>query len=135
MKHVVEVKAVPIALFENLPIKEYNKKQYPDVNYNQKIGVFPVGYKKNKNSPISERAIKHLVELGRLISDNIINTGCCLFVVGRNDVSSFSPSKEDPYYCKAINEAVAKGVQIKAIKIEWIKNSAYYRGEIPVVLD
>ena len=133
--HVVEVKAVPIAFYENIPIKEYKKKKYSNFDKNKKIGVFPVGYKKSKDSPISERAIKHLKELGRLISEKHISSGTCLFIIGRDDVIQFSPSKEDPHYCLAMKEAIDMGVNIKAIKIRWNNNNAFYAGEIPVVID
>lgn len=134
-RHVVEVKSVPIAFYENLPVKEYRKRSYDGRDTHSKIGIFPVGYRKNKNSPISERAIKHLKELGRLVKDKEIASGTCLFVVGRSDVNQFSPSKDDPFYCSAIKEALDDGVNIKAIKLEWINNKVYYLGEIPVVTD
>ena len=134
-KHIVEVKAVPIAFYENLPVKEYKKRKYDNFNKQDKVGIFPVGYKKNKDAPVSERAIKHLNELARLISEKEISTGTCLFIVGRNDVSKFSPSKDDPHYCLAMKEAIKNGVNIKAIKIKWVDNNAYFAGEIPVVID
>ena len=133
--HVVEVKAVPIAFYENVPVKEYKKRKYDDYVKEDKVGIFPVGYKKKKDDPVSERAIKHLQELGRLISMKEIESGTCLFVVGRNDVTRFSPSKDDPHYCKAIKEAMDLGVNIRAVKIEWKDNKAYFREEIPVVIE
>ena len=44
-------------------------------------------------------------------------------------------SKEDPHYCLAMKEAIDMGVNIKAIKIRWNNNNAFYAGEIPVVID
>ena len=64
----------------------------------KKIGVFPIGYRKSKNQPISERAIKHLDELGNNLENGTSEYSCCLFVVGREDVTSFQPAKEDQFY-------------------------------------
>lgn len=133
--YIVEVKAVPIAIYENLPVKEYKKKDYSNCDPNKKIGVFPIGYRKSKNQPISERAIKHLDELGDNLENGTAEYSCCLFVIGREDVVSFQPAKEDQFYVAAVKKAIARGVKIRAVKMIWKNNCSYYGGEVPVIID
>ena len=134
-KYIIEVKAVPIAIYENLPVKEYQNKDYSSFNPMEKIGVFPIGYRKSKNHPISERAIKHLDELGDNIESGNAKYACCLFVVGRDDVTSFQPANEDQFYVAAIKKAISRGVKIRAIKMKWINNVCYFAQELPVIIN
>ena len=134
-KYIIEVKAVPIAIYENLSVKEYIKNDYSNFNTNEKIAVFPIGYRKSKNHPISERAIKHLDELGDNLESGNAKYACCLFIVGRDDVISFQPAKEDQFYVAAIKKAISRGVKIRAIKMKWIDGKCYFNGELPVIID
>ena len=134
-KYIIEVKAVPIAIYENLPVKEYIKNDYSTYDSSKKIGVFPIGYRKSKNHPISERAIKHLDELGDNIESGNAKYACCLFIVGRDDVVSFQPAKEDQFYVAAIKKAVSRGVKIRAVKMKWIDGKCYFNGELPVIIE
>jgi sugar fermentation stimulation protein A len=60
---------------------------------------------------VTTRGQKHLRELTQLANKNIPAT--MLFVVQREDVSTFSPASEiDPEYSRLLKEAEAAGVQI-----------------------
>jgi DNA-binding sugar fermentation-stimulating protein len=132
--YIIEVKAVPIAVHENLTIKELSKKDFTGYNPKKKIGVFPIGYRKSKNVPISERAIKHLDELGNNLEEGKAEYACCLFIVGREDVVSFQPSMEDLFYLTAMKKAIKKGVKIRAVKMIWRNGCCYFGGELPVII-
>jgi len=132
--YIIEVKAVPIAVHENLTIKELSKRDFSGYDSKKKIGVFPIGYRKSKNVPISERAIKHLNELGNNLENGTANYACCLFIVGRDDVVSFQPSMEDQFYLEAMKNAVKKGVKIRAVKMLWRNGCCYFGGELPVII-
>lgn len=124
----IEVKNVPLA--EYYDSKHVNK----DIIYNSnnKIAVFPDGYRKNCNEAISERALKHIKTLIKLTKDN--NETYMIYIVQRNDVDALTISILDAKYYKEIIKAKEKGVTLLAYKIIWKGSKAYFGGEIPILL-
>ena len=86
------------------------------------------------NQQVKEQS-KHLDELGDNLENGTAEYSCCLFVIGREDVVSFQPAKEDQFYVAAVKKAVARGVKIRAVKMIWKNNCCYYGGEVPVIID
>ena len=109
-------------------------KNVPLVDSNEKnIAIFPDGYRKNKNEPISVRALKHVNRLA-LIQKEDPNVICALlFLIQRNDVVSFKPSQLDKIYEKALYDAYQCGVKILPICVEWIDNKCYFLKKIDLI--
>ena len=74
-------------------------------------------------------------ELGDNLENEHLNTHAVFFVIGREDVVSFQPAKEDQFYVAAVKKAIARGVKIRAVKMIWKNNCCYYGGEVPVIID
>ena len=130
---VIEVKSVPLADYFDGTSKEleaYMKNSVPK----EKIAIFPycttAGKRKLSNEPLSERALKHVVELTKLVSSK---TCVLLFIVQRNDVSKFCVTKLDPLYKEACKKAVDAGVVIKAVSVRWENQHCYYEKELEIV--
>ena len=60
---ILEVKNVPLADYVDCENKEKKNMNFDNYDFKDKISYFPDGYRKKKNQPISERAIKHINEL------------------------------------------------------------------------
>lgn len=128
-KIYIEVKNVPLADYCDCTKTERKKMDLSNYKYNDKIAIFPDGYRKNKNEPVSPRALKHLQNMIKLAKKN---TCYMIYIVQRRDVTAFTPTVLDQIYRTAFIEAINSGVIIKAYKIIWKKNIAYFGGEIPV---
>lgn len=127
----IEVKNVPLADHYDLSKTELKKKlkdndfieEYNQTikKYNKKIALFPDGYRKDKNAPVSERAVKHFDEL---ININKLENheSYLIYIIQRKDISSFSPSRLDKIYRDKFEEAIANGVKIVPICVEWIQD-------------
>ena len=124
----IEVKNVPLADHYDLSKVELKKllknddfsKEYEKntKKYNQKTAIFPDGYRKDKNAPVSERAVKHFDELIKIAA--LENHEAYLFyIIQRKDINSFSPSRLDKIYRDKFMEAVEKGVKIVPISVYW----------------
>lgn len=95
--------------------------------------VFPVGYKKNKNATISERANKHITHLTHLSKK--LNNTYLIFVVQRNDCTHFEPFKDnDPLFYDILMEAYKSGVNVLALQCTVSKNGILFNKEIPVII-
>ena len=86
-------------------------QKFIKINYIKKV-IFPDGFRKNKNVPISERAIKHLKTL-KDCKENDIDASL-YFIVQRNDCDYFKPSDVDQFYSKELKDAIENGVNVKA---------------------
>jgi DNA-binding sugar fermentation-stimulating protein len=115
---ILEVKNVPLADYEDCTAKERKKMNFDDRDITDKVAYFPDGYRKHKNAPVSERAIKHIQELKSIRVNQNIRTIIC-YVIQRSDISSFQPSKLDPTYRRAVQEAISYGVELMTIVCEW----------------
>ena len=130
-KVYIEVKNVPLADYCDCNKKEKKKMDLSKYKYNEKIAIFPDGYRKNQNEPVSPRALKHLQNMIKLVKNNKCYM---IYIVQRRDITSFTPTVLDQIYRKAFIEAMNSGVIIKVYKIIWKKNIAYFGGEIPISL-
>ena len=155
---IIEVKSVPITDYIDGTTKEVQSylKEHP--SYNEKIAIFPycttAGKRKVSKEPLSERALKHVLELTNLANSNkvlestnlansnkvleptnLANSNKCtlLFIVQRNDVSKFCVTKLDATYKEACKKALEAGVNIKAISIRWDNQHAYYTKDLEIV--
>jgi len=131
---IIEVKSVPIADYIDGTTKEVQTylKEHP--SYNEKIAIFPycttAGKRKVSNEPLSERALKHVLELTNLASSNKCTL---LFIVQRNDVTKFCVTKLDATYKEACKKALEAGVNIKAISVRWDNQHAYYEKDLEIL--
>lgn len=130
---LLEVKNVPLAFYINAIPKD-KKNFIPDPNSDpmKKIAVFPDGYKKHINDPVSPRALKHIRELTYL-KENTSSRCILCFVVQRHDADTFELSATDPEYAEAVRFAVSVGVEIYAIFIRWsFDGHAYLHKILPL---
>lgn len=134
--YILEVKNVPLADYEDISSKERKKINYKEYAWNNKVAYFPDGYRKHKNAPVSERAIKHINELSE-IKQEYPNIRCILlFVIQRIDCNRFQPSRLDQTYLNAVRKARYNGVEIKTLQVEWREdNNCYFiRNDLPIYL-
>ena len=135
---VLEVKNVPLADYEDVPKKERKSLDTSHYAWNDKVAYFPDGYRKKKNAPVSERALKHVNELAELKETHGNNIRCILlFVIQRKDVSRFQPSIIDPFYREAVQRAWEIGVEIRTLQVEWNVDDGkcyYIRNNLPCYL-
>lgn len=95
------------------------------------VAFFPHGYKKSQNEPISERAIKHLQELGKLAKEG--NHAYLIFITQRADVHVMMPSHRDPFFREAYFQCLKNGVIVKCYSFKWtLEGKCFYKGEIPI---
>ena len=118
---IMEVKNVPLADYEDLPLHERGKQDFSGRDSNSKIAYFPDGYRKKITDTISPRALKHICELKKI--KEMSKTRCIIcFVIQRNDVNRFQASVVDPEYRTALKNAVDSGVEVFTLVIKWHEN-------------
>lgn len=121
---IIEVKNVPLALDSK------SSCRYDLVSSNiDKIAIFPDGYKKTKDSTVSERAIKHINELIHLQGDY---ETYLIFIVQRKDCKYFSPSTVDPLFKKTFNVAKEAGVKIMAFSVFWKGKDLFFHKKLKI---
>jgi DNA-binding sugar fermentation-stimulating protein len=100
------------------------------------IAYFPDGYRKKKDDTISPRALKHVNELKIIKCSNPKIRCILLFVIQRDDINSFQPSRDDPIYLDAIREAWLAGVEIKTLNVSWNEKGEciFISNTLPVLL-
>lgn len=140
-KEFIEIKSVVLCDFHDSDypknIEHWKKKDCgPELSSSEsynKAAIFPDGYRKNKDTPISERAIKHLKELSDCINDDY--DASIYFIVQRDDCDYFKPSNKDKFYYKALQEAIDSNVNVKSISVSWNPDgSCYFNKFLPVIL-
>jgi len=124
-KYYIEVKCVPLADYVDVNKKERHKFNNEQFNYNEKIAIFPDGYRKNMSEPVSERALKHAKHLTELKKEDENNVCILIFFIQRSDCKYFQASNLDPIYKKAVKEAYESGVLILPYSVDWIDGTAY----------
>ena len=118
---IMEVKNVPLADYEDLPLHERGKIDFTGRDWNSKIAYFPDGYRKKITDTISPRALKHICELKKI--KEMSKTRCIIcFVIQRDDVNRFQASVVDPEYRNALKNAVDAGVEVVTLVIKWHEN-------------
>lgn len=139
LKMVVECKAIPLGDVEDYPANIRKKRGYlQDMDRNDKVAIFPDGFRKKQTDPVSPRALKHVQELQHICESSGGTITCMmLFVCQRNDCNRFTISKLDPIYREAIVSALNAGVIIRCIAIEWVNDGADAEliGELPLDLN
>ena len=131
---IMEVKNVPLADYEDVPKKERKNYDFTGREFDSKVAYFPDGYRKNRNDPVSPRALKHVQELTKI--RKISKVRCLLgFVIQRSDVSRFQASVIDPQYKDALKIAIESGVEVFAMVVKWNTNGVaeFVRDDLPVV--
>lgn len=132
---VCEVKTVPLADYADVPKRQRKRMDFSKKTYNDKIAYFPDGYRKHKSAPVSPRATKHINELAELKRMHPLWRCVLLFVIQREDVSSFQTSVLDPTYKEAVHKAHLTGVEIKTIQVRWDHGNAHFvRNDLPMHL-
>lgn len=135
---ILEIKTVPLADYVDCDKKD--RKNYVDLieqkMFNEKIAYFPDGYRKNKNDPISPRALKHIQELETIVLEGKYRC-FLLFIVQRTDVSCFKTSVIDTIYKEAVLKASNNGVKILVLQVDWNKEDGkayFYSNNLPIIL-
>ena len=133
---VLEVKNVPLADYEDIYASERKKRNYDSREWDSKVAYFPDGYRKKVTDTVSPRALKHVNELRELKEEYGSKIRCLLlFVIQRDDVCGFQPSRIDPIYLEAVRYADKGGVEIVTLQVKWIDNKAYYvTNDLPIYL-
>jgi DNA-binding sugar fermentation-stimulating protein len=134
-KVYLEVKNVPLADVVDVSLKERKKMDLSNYDMTKKIAIFPDGYRKNKDEPISVRALKHVNHLTSIHKENPDIICALVFLIQRTDVVSFKPSSLDPIYQKAVYSALEHGVKILPICVKWINNNCYFVKKIDLLLN
>jgi DNA-binding sugar fermentation-stimulating protein len=126
---ILEVKSVPLSDYEDISEKDKKKNvcNYEELEVNNKVAYFPVGYRKKKNQLVSPRALKHIQELEEITTSegNTTLTYLC-YVIQREDANRFQTSILDPIYKEAVEKASNNGVNIIALQIKWNRNGEAY---------
>jgi DNA-binding sugar fermentation-stimulating protein len=96
--------------------------------------IFPDGFRKKKDAPVSERAVKHAKTLGDLACRPDTAAAILLFIVSRNDCGDgLQINPLDPIYCRAIWSAVRAGVKVWGFMSTHTPTSAMVCGKsVPV---
>tara|TARA_B100001094_G_scaffold330398_1_gene395548 strand:- start:56 stop:709 length:654 start_codon:yes stop_codon:yes gene_type:complete len=118
----IDTNSVPFALeVKNVPLTENN------------ISYFSKNTKK-KQKTVSERAVKHLKELGDLA--NLNQRAIICFVIQRDDSVAFSPAFEDAIYKDAFVKALEKGVEVICLVVKWdiLGNVYFIRDDLPILI-
>lgn len=130
---IMEVKNVPLADYEDITAKERKNKCYDDRDINSKVAYFPDGYRKKSTDVVSQRALKHISELTLIKRESKTRCITC-YVIQRNDVDRFQPSKIDLTYRNAVKDAIEAGVEIITLVVLWNKEGEVYfvRDDLPI---
>jgi DNA-binding sugar fermentation-stimulating protein len=86
--------------------------------------VFPEGYRKSLKDTISPRAVKHAETLAELASLPDTEAAYLLFIVPRGDCAGLELNKLDPIYCKAVSDALLKGVKVLVYGLDFQKDGS-----------
>ena len=104
-----------------------------------RTAIFPwgrIGQTFKGKKVVSERAIKHLRNLGNLTAtDNNINA-IVLFVINRSDCEGFRACHEQcPMFAAELKAASEKGCTVTSFRVRWTREGkAYFDGIMPVAL-
>lgn len=135
----VEVKNVPLANYTNLAegCKDYRAAAVPAQTSDkpeEKIAIFPDGYRKNKADAVSPRATKHLQNLMERVAAG--DQAYCVYLCQRTDAVQFEPAALDTIYSETFRRAMDAGVCMRCYVVEWDKTfkTLQFIREIPVVV-
>jgi len=93
--------------------------------------IFPDGYRKKKDEPISPRAVKHAEVLGRLAASG--EKCVLLYMIPRKDCcDGVEINEKDPIYYSAVQTAVRSGVVLRAFSLDFrLDGTIWNGGEVP----
>ena len=81
----------------------------------------------------TERGVKHLHSLVQVLEAGY--RAAALFVIQRGDVTCFEPNQaRDPAFARALREAAAQGVEVRALICTVTPGALEITGEVPVCL-
>ena len=81
----------------------------------------------------TERGVKHLHSLVQVLE--VGYRAAALFVIQRGDVTCFEPNQSrDPAFARALREAAAQGVEVRALICTVTPGALEITGEVPVCL-
>ena len=81
----------------------------------------------------TERGVKHLHSLVQVLEAGY--RAAALFVIQRGDVTRFEPNQaRDPAFARALREAAAQGVEVRALICTVTPGALEITGEVPVCL-
>lgn len=84
-----------------------------NVGRTDRRALFPDGFRKKKDAPVSERAVKHAQTLAELAGRPDTEAAILLFTVPRDDCGAgLEINPRDPIYCREVWSAVRRGVKI-----------------------
>jgi DNA-binding sugar fermentation-stimulating protein len=84
-----------------------------EVKRTDRRALFPDGFRKKKDAPVSERAVKHAETLAKLAQHPDTEAAILLFTVPRDDCGDgLEINPRDPIYCRAVWSAIRAGVRI-----------------------
>ncbi len=102
----------------------------------QRRAVFPEGYRKSKNEPVSPRAIKHARVLAELKGRADTERCVLLYVVPRDDCGGgllLNPT--DPQYVSAVRDAVTAGVETVGVAFRYdVAGIVTFKGTLSVIV-
>jgi DNA-binding sugar fermentation-stimulating protein len=85
----------------------------------ERKAVFPEGFRKKKDEPVSPRAVKHAQLLATLAADPLTAGAYLLYTVPRTDCGEgMTINEKDPIYYKAVLGAIRAGVQVRAFALD-----------------
>lgn len=84
-----------------------------DVKRSERRALFPDGFRKKKDMPVSERAVKHAQTLAEFAKRPDTEAAILLFTVPRDDCGDgLEINPKDPIYCKEVWAAIRAGVKV-----------------------
>ena len=110
-----------------------------DAEKYSRTAIFPwgrVGQKFEGKKVVSERAIKHMINLGNLTSKDDSLNGVVLFVINRSDCKLMRACHEAcPVFASTIKTTAEKGCIVTSFRVRWTRDGkAYFDGIVPVSL-
>ncbi len=102
----------------------------------QRRVVFPEGYRKSKNEPVSPRAIKHARVLAELKGRADTERCVLLYVVPRDDCGGgLRLNPTDPQYVSAVRDAVTAGVETVGVAFRYnVAGIVTFKGTLSVIV-
>jgi DNA-binding sugar fermentation-stimulating protein len=99
--------------------------------------VFPEGFRKKKDEPVSPRAVKHAQVLQRLLEAQDTEACYLLYVIPRTDCGDgMTVNVRDPIYYDAVRSAVRAGVKVRAFALEFmLDGTVHLDREVPFYID
>jgi len=123
---ILEVKTVVDTDYSMASVPDRTKCVFTsDEQPYRRTAIFPWGSSNQKGpdgeAVVSARAIKHVRELTRMVTDDSKDFDCTvLFVVIRHDAKAFKPNIDAcPSFARYIREAKEAGVQVLAKQVIW----------------